>query len=199
MHVIHKALRGARTACCVVAAGSTAAGTSAFRPALRERSTAAGEACGRRQPPRARGMAAHAEAAPRAGAPRRQLAAVAAGSGRQRGGGWRCWGRRWGGLQTPSYGNVSEWVQDRYDGYAGGPVSDPQGPASGASRVVRGGCWSSVSQGCRAAFRSFNAPAARDPLPGLPPHQVCCPWPLIACTLGAFCKPVVSQAAPGAR
>ncbi len=87
----------------------------------------------------------------------------------------------------------------RYDGYAGGPVSDPQGPASGASRVVRGGGWSSVAQGCRAAFRSFNAPAARDPLPGLPPHQVCCPWPLIACTLGAFCKPMVSQAAPGAR
>ena len=38
------------------------------------------------QPPRARGMAAHAEAAPRAGALLRQLAAVVPGSGSERGG-----------------------------------------------------------------------------------------------------------------
>ncbi len=43
-------------------------------------------------------MAVHAEAAPRAGAPRRQLVAVAAGSGRQRG----CWWRAWEGVGETS-------------------------------------------------------------------------------------------------
>ncbi len=44
-----------------------------------ERATAAVEARSRRPTPRARGMAAHAEAVPRAGAPCRQQAAVAPG------------------------------------------------------------------------------------------------------------------------
>ena len=53
------------------------------------------EGRGGSQPPRARGMAAYAEAAPRAGAPRREPVAVVPGRGIQHGGGRRCWGRPW--------------------------------------------------------------------------------------------------------
>lgn len=38
--------------------------------------------------------------------------------------------------------SVWEWAQDRYDeNYAGSTGLNPQGPASGSSRVVRGGSW----------------------------------------------------------
>jgi formylglycine-generating enzyme required for sulfatase activity len=38
-------------------------------------------------------------------------------------------------------GNAQEWVSDWYDEtyYASSPPTDPQGPSSGALRVVRGG------------------------------------------------------------
>lgn len=41
-------------------------------------------------------------------------------------------------------GNVWEWVQDYYaTGYSPGAVKDPQGPASGAEHVIRGGSFAS--------------------------------------------------------
>jgi formylglycine-generating enzyme required for sulfatase activity len=42
-------------------------------------------------------------------------------------------------------GNVAEWVSDWYDVnyYGSSPYSNPQGPASGTYRVVRGGSWGS--------------------------------------------------------
>jgi formylglycine-generating enzyme required for sulfatase activity len=57
-------------------------------------------------------------------------------------------------------GNVFEWQQDWW---SNPPVSgvDVQGPASGSSRVVRGGSWSFGPQYARVARRSYIAPGDR--------------------------------------
>jgi formylglycine-generating enzyme required for sulfatase activity len=60
-------------------------------------------------------------------------------------------------------GNVWEWVNDWYDHdyYKKSPRKNPQGPATGKSKVVRGGNWLYVQDFLRASFR-FNAePSAR--------------------------------------
>ncbi len=60
-------------------------------------------------------------------------------------------------------GNVAEWCQDRYaDSYAGGEETDPQGPALGMFRVLRGGSAASPRKVVRPAFRSFAAPDNSD-------------------------------------
>ena len=51
-------------------------------------------------------------------------------------------------------GNVWEWVQDRYGEYPGGTVTDPSGPPSGNTRVVRGGGWNDERPLCRSASRN---------------------------------------------
>ena len=58
-------------------------------------------------------------------------------------------------------GNVWEWVQDWYDDYPRGAVTDPQGPSSGTSRVRRGGSWRSAARYCRAADRDGYSPGYR--------------------------------------
>ena len=50
-------------------------------------------------------------------------------------------------------GNVWEWTQDWYGDYSGAAV-DPQGPASGDARVVRGGSWVGGPQYVRSALRN---------------------------------------------
>ena len=59
------------------------------------------------------------------------------------------------------YGNVWEWVQDWYGGYASGTAVDPAGPSSGSIRVNRGGSWIDSARYCRSAPRIRGAPGDR--------------------------------------
>jgi formylglycine-generating enzyme required for sulfatase activity len=54
------------------------------------------------------------------------------------------------------HGGLWEWCQDWYGPYPGGSVIDPQGPATGAYRVFRGGSWGCEGEECRSASRDFN-------------------------------------------
>jgi eukaryotic-like serine/threonine-protein kinase len=61
-------------------------------------------------------------------------------------------------------GNLWEWIADWSDNdyYAISPASDPTGPATGSSRVVRGGYFANIGQILRAAYRSALDPSTAD-------------------------------------
>ena len=59
-------------------------------------------------------------------------------------------------------GNVLEWCSDWKGYYPDSLVKDPQGPASGSSRVLRGGSWDDGAGGCRCACRGGDRPGFRD-------------------------------------
>ena len=56
-------------------------------------------------------------------------------------------------------GNVWEWCSDWYSDYSSGAVTDPIGPSSGSSKILRGGDWGSGEQICRVAYRDYLNPS----------------------------------------
>jgi len=56
-------------------------------------------------------------------------------------------------------GNVDEWVNDwyGYEYYSESPQWNPQGPAAGDTRVVRGGNWNSIPDWVRCAWRGTES------------------------------------------
>ena len=68
------------------------------------------------------------------------------------------------------HGNVYEWCSDWHDRY-GGNATDPQGPASGVRRVLRGGSWNYRARYCRSAYRIWNLPSFRSDFCGF---RLCC-------------------------
>jgi formylglycine-generating enzyme required for sulfatase activity len=61
-------------------------------------------------------------------------------------------------------GNVFERCWDWYlDSYSTNELSDPRGPATGVSRVMRGGSWSTFAETCRAGSRYSRPPGESPP------------------------------------
>ena len=62
-------------------------------------------------------------------------------------------------LHQTCWGNVWEWVEDRYGAYPGGSVTDPQGPRFGSTWTFRGGAiWPPSPIVCRASSRADESP-----------------------------------------
>ncbi|MDC0369502.1 SUMF1/EgtB/PvdO family nonheme iron enzyme, partial [Opitutales bacterium] len=58
-------------------------------------------------------------------------------------------------------GNVWEWVSDWKANYFTGAQTNPEGPASGSSRVLRGGSWRDEGASLRSAKRHNYTPSSR--------------------------------------
>ena len=61
------------------------------------------------------------------------------------------------------HGNVWEWVHDWKADYPGRAEINPEGPASGSSRVLRGGSWFSGGTNLRSAERNSQTPDRHNP------------------------------------
>ena len=58
-------------------------------------------------------------------------------------------------------GNVWEWCNDWLGDYDNSPSTNPKGPSSGATRVLRGGSFISSATNCRVAIRNQDVPLYR--------------------------------------
>jgi formylglycine-generating enzyme required for sulfatase activity len=65
------------------------------------------------------------------------------------------------------HGNVWEWCWDRYGDYPAESVTDPRGPSSGSSRLIRGGGWLNYAQFCRSAYRGDYSPESHEAFIGV--------------------------------
>lgn len=63
-------------------------------------------------------------------------------------------------------GNVWEWTWSRRWTYPGTPLIDPEGGATGADGVVRGGAWADFASGTRVAYRGFPPITNKDVMVG---------------------------------
>ena len=59
------------------------------------------------------------------------------------------------------HGNVWECVYDWKGNYPSGPQTNPEGPASGSKRVLRGGCWNNDGTSLRSGRRHSINPSYR--------------------------------------
>lgn len=58
-------------------------------------------------------------------------------------------------------GNVWEWCYDWEGGYSNVSQTNPNGPSSGTSRVLRGGSWNDKARNCRVSYRMYKLPTNR--------------------------------------
>ncbi|MHC4362493.1 MAG: SUMF1/EgtB/PvdO family nonheme iron enzyme, partial [Planctomycetota bacterium] len=64
------------------------------------------------------------------------------------------------------HGNVWEWCSNWYGPYPQVPATDPQGPSSGTSRVLRGGSWCDAEHALHCSCRGGARPHFRSSLVG---------------------------------
>ena len=64
-------------------------------------------------------------------------------------------------------GNVWEWCQDWLDRYSSDAQTNPVGPSTGYSRVIRGGSWLNQAYSCSVSYRAGNDPTRTSDCIGL--------------------------------
>jgi formylglycine-generating enzyme required for sulfatase activity len=63
-------------------------------------------------------------------------------------------------------GSLTEWCHDWYSSWGTSAVTDPSGPLTGTSRVLRGGSWRFPTDFQRAGFHTWDLPTQTYPVYG---------------------------------